>query len=53
MIRIFGMIVIAISWVMVLIGFFQSSDLQKQGYKIFFVGLIIFIGSYLSSYLRG
>lgn len=48
MIRVFGMTVIAISWAMVLIGFFKNSDLQKQGYFVFFVGLLIFIGSYIS-----
>ncbi len=48
MTRVFGMAVIAISWVMVLVGFFKHSDLQKQGYWIFFIGLLIFIGSYLS-----
>ena len=47
MTRVFGMAVIAISWVMVLIGFFKNSGLQKQGYMAFFIGLLIFIGSYL------
>ena len=47
MIRVFGMAVIAISWVMVLIGFFKNSQLQKQGYFMFFIGLVIFVGSYL------
>lgn len=47
MTRVFGMAVIAISWVMVLIGFFKNSQLQKQGYFMFFIGLVIFVGSYL------
>ena len=52
MIRVFGMIVIVISWIMILVGFFNGSDLKKQGYTALFFGCIIFLGSYLSSYLR-
>lgn len=52
MTRVFGMAVIAISWVMVLVGFFKNSDLQKQGYMVFFIGLLIFIGSYLPELIK-
>ena len=47
MIRIFGMVLLVISWVMELIGFScRKSDLQKRGYVVFFIGLLIFGGSY-------
>lgn len=52
MTRVFGMAVIAISWGMVLVGFFKNSELQKQGYWIFFIGLLIFIGSYLHELIK-
>ena len=37
MIRIFGIVLLIISWLMVLIGYsYKKSDLQKQGYMVFF-----------------
>lgn len=52
MVRIFGMVVIAVSWAMVLVGFFKNSDLQKQGCFVFLIGLLIFIGSYISELIK-
>ena len=47
MIRIFGIVLLIISWLMVLIGFsYRKSDLQKQGCMVFIIGLLIFAGSY-------
>jgi hypothetical protein len=47
MIRIFGMVLLVISWVMELIGYsYRKSDLQKQGCMVFIIGLLIFGGSY-------
>ena len=48
MIRIFGMVLLVISWVMELIGYSynRKSDLQKQGCMVFIIGLLIFGGSY-------
>ena len=46
-IRVFGIVVLIISWVMVLIGYScGKSDLQKQGCMVFIIGLLIFGGSY-------
>ncbi len=53
MTRVFGMTVIAISWVMILVGYFNNSDLKKQGYTALFFGCIILLGSYLSPFLKG
>ena len=45
MIRIFGMVLLVISWVMELIGYsYRKSDLQKQGCMVFIIGLLIFGG---------
>ncbi len=51
--RVFGMTIIAISWIMILVGYFNDSDLKKQGYTGLFFGCIILLGSYLTSFLRG
>ena len=47
MIRVFGIELLVISWVMELIGYsYRKSDLQKQGCMVFVIGLLIFGGSY-------
>ena len=53
MIRIFGIVLLIISWLMVLIGYsYKKSDLQKQGCMVFIIGLLIFAGSYFLNWLN-
>ena len=47
MIRVFGIVLLVISWLMVLIGYScKKSDLLKQGCMVFLIGVLIFGGSY-------